>query len=52
MVRNADNPDGIPEGEIDPKHIKELRNSNLLLERVVELCILARRSSARTRISF
>ena len=52
MVRNADNPDGIPESEIDPKHIKELRNSNLLLERVVELCILARRSSARTRISF
>ena len=52
MVRNANNPDGIPEGEIDPKHIKELRNSNLLLERVVELCILARRSSARTRISF
>ena len=52
MVRNADHPDGIPEGEIDPKHIKELRNSNLLLERVVELCILARRSSASTRISF
>lgn len=52
MVRDADNPDGLPEEKLDPKHIRELRVSNQLLERTVELAIAARRSSARTRITF
>ena len=52
MVRSAEHPDGLPEGMLDPKYIKELRTSNQLLERVVDLAIAARLSSARTRITF
>ena len=35
MVRDATHPDGLPEELLDPKHVKELRTSNLLLERTV-----------------
>ena len=52
MVRDADNPDGLPESKLHPKHVRELRNANLLLHRVVELALAARRSPARARISF
>ena len=44
IVRDADHPDGLPESEIDPAHVKELRSSNLLLQRTVNLAIAARRS--------
>jgi hypothetical protein len=52
MVRDADNPDGLPESELDPKHVRELRAANLLLSRTVALLVVARLSPARTRISF
>ena len=52
MVHAADNPDGLPESKLHPKHVRELRNANLLLHRVVELALAARRSPARARISF
>ena len=50
IIRDFDHPDGLPESEIDPKHVMELRVSNKLLDRVVELLIAARKSSARTTI--
>ena len=37
VIRDHDNPDGLPENCIDPKHIRELRQSNLLLKRVADL---------------
>ena len=52
VIRDKNHPDGLPEGEIDPKHVKELRTSNVLLERTVSLAIAARRSSKRTTIIF
>jgi hypothetical protein len=51
MVRDASRPDGLPEDELDPKHIRELKNADLLLTRTVNLAIAARLSSSRTRIS-
>jgi hypothetical protein len=51
-VRDRDHPDGLPESELDPKHVRELRRANLLLERVVTLAFAARSSPARTRIAF
>ena len=50
VIRTFHSPDGLPDGEIDPQHAAELRNSNLLLDRVVRLAIAARRSAARTTI--
>ncbi|MDC0525432.1 reverse transcriptase domain-containing protein [bacterium] len=50
IIRNFDNPDGLPESEVDPKHIMELRLSNKLLDRTVELAIAARHSPARATI--
>ena len=52
IIRDYDNPDGLPENQIDPKHVRELRNSNKLLERTVELAIAARLSPSRTVIIF
>jgi hypothetical protein len=52
VIRDLDRPDGLPATELDPKHILELRLSNLLLERVVNIAIAARRSPARTTIVF
>ena len=50
VVRDHDRPDGLPEDEIDPKHVRELRLSNLLLQRTVQLALAARNSPARTII--
>ena len=51
-VRDHDHPDGLPEDQVDPKHVRELRNANLLLQRVVRLACAARASPAKTVISF
>jgi hypothetical protein len=48
IVRDHDHPDGIP--DLDPKHVKELKTSNLLLERTVELALAAHRSTSRATI--
>ncbi|MDC0525827.1 hypothetical protein OAO87_02415, partial [bacterium] len=50
VIRDFDHPDGLPEDEIDPKHIRELRLSNELLTRTVALAIAARQSPAKTSI--
>ena len=52
IVRNAEHPDGLPEDQIDPSHVQELRNANLLLLRTCALIVAARSSSARTTILF
>ena len=52
ILRTKSHPDGLPEDQIDPKHVRELRASNLLLERTVQIAIAARRSPARTTIVF
>jgi ribosomal protein L18E len=52
IIRDYDNPDGLPEHLIDPKHVRELKLSNLLLDRTVDIAIAARRSPARTTIIF
>ena len=50
IIRNFNNPDGLPDDQIDPQHIMELKVSNKLLHRVVELAIAARLSPARATI--
>ena len=52
VIRDFDNPDGLPEDSIDPKHVRELKLSNLLLTRTVEIAIAARKSPARSTIIF
>jgi hypothetical protein len=52
IIRTHEYPDGLPEGQIDPRYLRELRNSNTLLERTVDIAIAARRSPARTTIIF
>ena len=49
-VRNADNPDGLPLSSIPAAHHRELRMTNKLLDRTVELIIAARQSPARTTV--
>ena len=51
-VRDHDNPDGLPSDQLDPRHERELRYANLLLERTVAVAIAARRSSKRSTIIF
>ena len=51
-VRDRDNPDGLPSDQLDPRHERELRYANLLLERTVAVAIAARRSSKRSTIVF
>ena len=50
IIRTHSHPNGLPEGEIDPKHIMELKLSNLLLKRTVDIAIAAVRSPARATI--
>ena len=50
VIRKLGHADGLPENEVDPKHRRELKLSNLLLDRVAELAIAARKSPARTTI--
>ena len=51
-IRNSDHPDGIPEDRLNPNQIKELRATNRLLDRTVDLAIAARLSPAKTTIVF
>ena len=52
IVRTKEHPDGLPEGEIDPKHLRELRTANQLLIRTVTILIAARRSAKRSTLIF
>ena len=49
-VRDALHPDGLPESEIDPRYVKELRSANKLLSRTIAIAIAARKSSSRAVI--
>ena len=51
-IRNLDYPDGLPEKRLTSAQIKELRATNRLLERTVDLAIAARLSSANTTVIF
>ena len=51
-IRDKDNPDGIPEDRLTPAQIKELRASNRLLDRTIDLAIAARLSPSKTTIVF
>ena len=51
-VRTSLHPDGLPEGELNPRHVKELGVSNRLLDRTAEIAIAAHRSPRRTTIVF
>ena len=50
IIRTYSHPDGLPHDEIDPLHRKELKLSNKLLERTIEIAIAARNSPARATI--
>ena len=50
VIRDIDFPDGLPEGQIDPKHVRELQASNELLKRTAAIAIAARQSPARATI--
>ena len=43
-MRSSEFPDGLPASQLDPRHARELRRANLLLERTVQLAIAARHS--------
>ena len=49
-VRSKTHPDGLPDDEIDPKYKRELRLTNTLLERTVQIVVAARNSSRKTTI--
>ena len=49
-VRSRSHPDGLPESELDPKYQRELRNTNLLLDRVVQIVVAARNSPKKTSV--
>ena len=54
-VRTIDSPDGLNESStpaIAPKYLKELRYTNRLLDRVINICILARASPKKTTLVF
>ena len=51
-VRNRNHPDGLPLDQIPPAHHKELREANALLDRTVELAVLARNSPSHTTLVF
>ena len=51
-IRNKTHPDGLPADELPPKHQNELKKSNLLLTRTVEVIAAARLSPAKTSIIF
>ena len=50
VIRSYTYPDGLPAGLIDPKHVPELKASNALLERTVNIAIAAATSSARSSV--
>ena len=49
-VRSKTHPDGLPDDEIDLKYKRELRLTNTLLERTVQIVVAARNSSRKTTI--
>jgi hypothetical protein len=50
VIRTATHPDGLPDDQIDPKHIKELKLSNEVIRRACDIAIAARRSASRATI--
>ena len=51
-IRDKQHPDGLPEDRLSPAQIKELRASNRLLDRAIDLAIAARLSPRKTTIVF
>ena len=50
-VRSMPNyPDGLPLSELDPRHHRELRETNKLLDRTIQVIVAARSSPKRTTI--
>jgi len=52
ILRTSEYPEGLPEDQIPSDHRKELKNTNRLLDRVVNIAIAAHNSSAKTTIIF
>jgi len=50
--RSAAHPDGLPDDQLPKQYRRELKNSNKLLNRAVNLAIAAHRSPAKTTIIF
>mmetsp|Transcript_3824 Transcript_3824/g.8611 ORF Transcript_3824/g.8611 Transcript_3824/m.8611 type:complete len:163 (-) Transcript_3824:55-543(-) len=51
-IRDRDHPDGLPEERLTSNQVKELRASNRLLDRTIDLAIAARLSPGKTTIVF
>ena len=51
-VRTKTHPDGLPESQLDPRYVAELRNANKRLRRTVDICVAAFKSPKRTTIIF
>ena len=51
-VRNKEYPDGLPEDQITASQVKELRVSNRLLDRTIDLAIAAHLSPSKATIIF
>ena len=51
-IRDRDYPDGLPEDRLTSFQIKELRSTNRLLDRTIDLAIAARLSPSKTTIIF
>ena len=51
-VRNKEYPDGLPEDQITASQVKELRASNRLLDRTIDLAIAAHLSPSKATIIF
>ena len=49
-VRTKDYPDGLPDGQIDPKHKGELERTDVLWDRAAQIVVAARNSSKKTTI--
>ena len=52
VIRTAAFPDGLPKDQIDPRHLRELQMSNLLLQRTACVITAARKSERKTTIIF
>ena len=50
VVRDHDHPDGLPLDQIDAKYHRELRETNILLDRMADICIAARQSVRKATI--
>ena len=52
VIRTAAHPDGLPASELNPSHELELKLTNQLLERTVNIAIAARRSPKQSTVIF